>query len=112
MEISLKPTLSREQKPYRYHYTVSCEFPTFPDTIDNQLLPLYYFLKNRTATLHSGNKRSFTTIGQYLIAKIIHLFKTTKEFLDFLGMIHLFSFLCIVNPFVLAHGIFGVRSLF
>ena len=31
MEISLEPTLSREQqKPYRYHYTVSCEFPTFP----------------------------------------------------------------------------------
>ena len=31
---------TRAIKLYRYHYTVSCEFPTFPDTIDNQLLPL------------------------------------------------------------------------
>ena len=33
---------TRAIKPYRYHYTVSCEFPTFPDTIDNQLLPLFF----------------------------------------------------------------------
>ena len=30
---------TRAIKLYRYHYTVSCEFPTFPDTFDNQLLP-------------------------------------------------------------------------
>ena len=37
---------TRAIKLYRYHYTVSCEFPTFPDTIDNQLLPLLLTLKN------------------------------------------------------------------
>jgi hypothetical protein len=43
MEISSKPTLLREQKAvslplYKYHE----EFPTFPDTFDNQLLPLLF----------------------------------------------------------------------
>jgi len=42
MEISLEPAPSASNKLYRYHYTVSCEFPTFPDTIDNQLLPLLF----------------------------------------------------------------------
>ena len=39
MEISLELAPCASNKLYRYHYTVSCEFPTFPDTIDNQLLP-------------------------------------------------------------------------
>ena len=43
MEISLEPAPYASNKLYRYHYTVSCEFPTFPNTIDNQLLPLFVF---------------------------------------------------------------------
>lgn len=34
---------TRAIKLYRYHYTVSCEFPTFPDTFDNQLLPFIIY---------------------------------------------------------------------
>ena len=38
---SQKPAPSREHKAVSYHYTVPCEFPTFPDTFDNQLMPLF-----------------------------------------------------------------------
>ena len=77
MEISLEPTLSREQqKPYRYHYTVSCEFPTFPDTIDNQLLPLLSPSKIfETATLRPGNPCPY---GQVLSTAIGSLLPTAK----------------------------------
>ena len=45
MEISLELAPCASNKLYRYHYTASREFPTFPDTIDNQLLPYYLPLK-------------------------------------------------------------------
>lgn len=40
MERSSSPRKRADIKLYRYHYTVSRELPTFPDTFDNQLMPL------------------------------------------------------------------------
>ena len=45
---------------------------------------LYFTLKNHTATLHSGNQpkhASFTTISQYLIAKV-HNNSEIKEYFE------------------------------
>ncbi len=60
------------KKPYRYHYTVSCEFPTFPDTIDNQLMPLCYSTKIIPPPCTQGVALAlpFTTHWRYLIAKV------------------------------------------
>lgn len=54
---------TRAIKLYRYHYTVSCEFPTFPDTIDNQLLPLLLTTKIAPAP-------PLRLMSRYLSAKI------------------------------------------
>ena len=61
MEISLELAPCASNKLYRYHYTVSCEFPTFPDTIDNQLLPL--FLTNKIIPAPPPRLYSYSAIA-------------------------------------------------
>ena len=79
MEISLEPAPSASNKLYRYHYTVSCEFPTFPDTIDNQLLPLFLPIRSyrHPALRELDQWSSLLSLGR--VDAIITLFSLSRS---------------------------------
>ena len=85
MEISLEPAPSASNKLYRYHYTVSCEFPTFPDTIDNQLLPLFLPIRSYRHPALREPALAYTVYGASTIldAKIRIIFEIIHNMVHF-----------------------------
>jgi len=87
MEISLELAPCASNKLYRYHYTVSCEFPTFPNTIDNQLLPLFLTNKIVPPPCTQGLEHESDDLcrlrhfRQYLQLQKYKIFYKTGEFL-------------------------------